>query len=195
MCAVCIEWQKFGKQLRISIVVRAYASNKPWLIGFLMDIFWAILMLRALSLAPELKYNTTNLFICSFSYEVQLIISTWNPNNLDAMGLLASNKGKPMEAIVEQKTNMHSTVPTSIDLRDIHDKSGRCSADSSLNTPFTWEPCVSFSLSDISEFGKIGVKGKGKAPRAALKGVVGLMYCSIMEHVGAAFSTKNKGNL
>ncbi|GKF15536.1 hypothetical protein Tco_0056998, partial [Tanacetum coccineum] len=46
----------------------------------------------------------------------------WNPNNLDAMGLLASNKGKPMEAIVEQKTNMHSTVPTSIDLRDIHDK-------------------------------------------------------------------------
>ncbi|GJX66461.1 hypothetical protein Tco_0300804 [Tanacetum coccineum] len=28
-----------------------------------------------------------------FSYEVQLIISMWNPNNLDAMGLLASNKG------------------------------------------------------------------------------------------------------
>lgn len=33
-------------------VVQAYASNKPWLIGFLMDIFGAILMLRALSLAP-----------------------------------------------------------------------------------------------------------------------------------------------
>ncbi|KAL8226796.1 hypothetical protein R6Q57_016628 [Mikania cordata] len=33
-------------------VVRAYASNKPWLIGFLMDIFGALLMLRALSLAP-----------------------------------------------------------------------------------------------------------------------------------------------
>ncbi|KAL4592581.1 hypothetical protein LXL04_005581 [Taraxacum kok-saghyz] len=33
-------------------VVRAYASNKPWLIGFMMDIFGALLMLRALSLAP-----------------------------------------------------------------------------------------------------------------------------------------------
>ncbi|GKE48933.1 hypothetical protein Tco_1480191, partial [Tanacetum coccineum] len=116
-------------------VVRAYASNKPWLIGFLMDIFWAILMLRALSLAPyakNLEPENQSIFyqyisdmlvrMLDFSYEVQLIISTWNPNNLDAMGLLASNKGKPMEAIVEQKTNMHSTVPTSIDLRDIHDK-------------------------------------------------------------------------
>ncbi|GKE49763.1 hypothetical protein Tco_1481021, partial [Tanacetum coccineum] len=43
-------------------------------------------------------------------------------SNLDAMGHLASNKGKPMEAIVEQKTNMQSTVLTSIDLRDIQDK-------------------------------------------------------------------------
>ncbi|KAD4384873.1 hypothetical protein E3N88_25041 [Mikania micrantha] len=34
------------------MVLRAYASNKPWLIGFLMDIFGALLMLRALSLAP-----------------------------------------------------------------------------------------------------------------------------------------------
>ncbi|XP_054799044.1 probable magnesium transporter NIPA9 isoform X1 [Prosopis cineraria] len=33
-------------------VIRAYASNKTWVIGFLMDIFGAILMLRALSLAP-----------------------------------------------------------------------------------------------------------------------------------------------
>ncbi|KAL8216529.1 hypothetical protein R6Q57_023366 [Mikania cordata] len=33
-------------------VLRSYASNKPWLIGFLMDIFGALLMLRALSLAP-----------------------------------------------------------------------------------------------------------------------------------------------
>ncbi|KAM1234518.1 hypothetical protein ACFX2J_004085 [Malus domestica] len=30
----------------------AYALNKAWLIGFLMDIFGALLMLRALSLAP-----------------------------------------------------------------------------------------------------------------------------------------------
>ncbi|KAL4583605.1 hypothetical protein LXL04_008183 [Taraxacum kok-saghyz] len=37
---------------RESDVVRAYASNKPWLIGFLMDYFGALLMLRALSLAP-----------------------------------------------------------------------------------------------------------------------------------------------
>lgn len=33
-------------------VIRAYALNKTWLIGFLMDIFGALLMLRALSLAP-----------------------------------------------------------------------------------------------------------------------------------------------
>ncbi|KAK2986151.1 hypothetical protein RJ640_019557 [Escallonia rubra] len=34
------------------LVIRAYAFNKPWVIGFLMDIFGALLMLRALSLAP-----------------------------------------------------------------------------------------------------------------------------------------------
>ncbi|XP_042031623.1 probable magnesium transporter NIPA9 isoform X1 [Salvia splendens] len=33
-------------------VIRAYASNSPWIIGFLMDIFGAILMLLALSQAP-----------------------------------------------------------------------------------------------------------------------------------------------
>lgn len=33
-------------------VIRAYAFNKAWLIGFLMDIFGAMLMLRALSQAP-----------------------------------------------------------------------------------------------------------------------------------------------
>lgn len=33
-------------------VIRAYALNKTWSIGFLMDIFGALLMLRALSLAP-----------------------------------------------------------------------------------------------------------------------------------------------
>ncbi|XP_028807050.1 probable magnesium transporter NIPA9 isoform X1 [Neltuma alba] len=33
-------------------VIRAYASNKTWVIGFLMDIFGALLMLKALSLAP-----------------------------------------------------------------------------------------------------------------------------------------------
>ncbi|XP_033137886.1 probable magnesium transporter NIPA9 isoform X1 [Brassica rapa] len=33
-------------------VIRAYAVNKPWALGFIMDIFGALLMLRALSLAP-----------------------------------------------------------------------------------------------------------------------------------------------
>ncbi|KAH9653287.1 putative magnesium transporter NIPA9 [Citrus sinensis] len=33
-------------------VIRAYAVNKAWVIGFLMDIFGALLMLRALSQAP-----------------------------------------------------------------------------------------------------------------------------------------------
>ncbi|KAJ0090208.1 hypothetical protein Patl1_13857 [Pistacia atlantica] len=34
-------------------VIRAYAVNKAWVIGFLMDIFGAMLMLRALSQAPD----------------------------------------------------------------------------------------------------------------------------------------------
>ncbi|KAL0888080.1 hypothetical protein Bca101_012063 [Brassica carinata] len=38
---------------RYTQVIRAYAVNKPWALGFLMDIFGALLMLRALSLAPE----------------------------------------------------------------------------------------------------------------------------------------------
>ncbi|KAF9662375.1 hypothetical protein SADUNF_Sadunf18G0046700 [Salix dunnii] len=33
-------------------VMRAYAANKAWIIGFLMDICGALLMLRALSQAP-----------------------------------------------------------------------------------------------------------------------------------------------
>lgn len=33
-------------------VIRAYAFNKAWITGFMMDIFGAMLMLRALSLAP-----------------------------------------------------------------------------------------------------------------------------------------------
>lgn len=33
-------------------VIRAYASNTAWIIGFLMDIFGAVLMLLALSQAP-----------------------------------------------------------------------------------------------------------------------------------------------
>ncbi|KAI4337154.1 hypothetical protein L6164_015602 [Bauhinia variegata] len=33
-------------------IIRAYALNKAWLIGFLMDIFGALLMLKALSEAP-----------------------------------------------------------------------------------------------------------------------------------------------
>lgn len=33
-------------------MIRAYAFNKAWVIGFLMDISGAMLMLRALSLAP-----------------------------------------------------------------------------------------------------------------------------------------------
>nr|XP_016434601.1 PREDICTED: probable magnesium transporter NIPA9 isoform X2 [Nicotiana tabacum] len=33
-------------------VIKAYAFNKAWIIGLLMDLFGAVLMLRALSLAP-----------------------------------------------------------------------------------------------------------------------------------------------
>uniref|UniRef100_A0A6N2L1H5 Probable magnesium transporter n=1 Tax=Salix viminalis TaxID=40686 RepID=A0A6N2L1H5_SALVM len=42
-----------GHVLRLVLkVIRAYAANKAWIIGFLMDICGALLMLRALSLAP-----------------------------------------------------------------------------------------------------------------------------------------------
>lgn len=33
-------------------VIRAYAFNKAWIVGFLMDMVGALLMLKALSLAP-----------------------------------------------------------------------------------------------------------------------------------------------
>ena len=36
--------------------MRAYAANKAWIIGFLMDICGALLMLRALSLAPVSEF-------------------------------------------------------------------------------------------------------------------------------------------
>ncbi|KAF6157222.1 hypothetical protein GIB67_041683 [Kingdonia uniflora] len=41
-----------GCSLALTKVLRAYAFNKAWIVGFLMDIFGALLMLRALSLAP-----------------------------------------------------------------------------------------------------------------------------------------------
>lgn len=46
-------------------MIRAYALNKAWLIGFLMDIFGALLMLRALSLAPVSVSAPSS--ICLFS--------------------------------------------------------------------------------------------------------------------------------
>ncbi|RZB58179.1 putative magnesium transporter NIPA9 isoform C [Glycine soja] len=36
----------------VYLVIRSYALNKTWVVGFLIDIFGALLMLRALSLAP-----------------------------------------------------------------------------------------------------------------------------------------------
>ena len=44
-------------------VIRAYALNKTWVIGFLMDIFGALLMLRALSLAPVSALNLIALIV------------------------------------------------------------------------------------------------------------------------------------
>lgn len=37
-------------------MIRAYAVNKAWVIGFLMDISGAMLMLRALSQAPVSEF-------------------------------------------------------------------------------------------------------------------------------------------
>ncbi|MQM02182.1 hypothetical protein Taro_034941 [Colocasia esculenta] len=39
-------------------VIRAYVSNRLWIIGFLMDIFGALLMLKALSEAPVRSFST-----------------------------------------------------------------------------------------------------------------------------------------
>jgi len=39
-----------------SQVIRAYAANKAWIIGFLIDICGALLMLRALSQAPVSEF-------------------------------------------------------------------------------------------------------------------------------------------
>ncbi|WVY91099.1 hypothetical protein V8G54_036613 [Vigna mungo] len=43
---------KFHFFVCFKLVIRSYASNRTWVIGFLVDIFGALLMLRALSLAP-----------------------------------------------------------------------------------------------------------------------------------------------
>lgn len=40
-------------------VIKAYASNSSWIIGFLMDIFGAVLMLLALSQAPVSSMKLT----------------------------------------------------------------------------------------------------------------------------------------
>jgi len=44
-------------------VIRSYASNRTWVIGFLVDIFGALLMLRALSLAPVSPISHANVMI------------------------------------------------------------------------------------------------------------------------------------
>lgn len=44
-------------------VIRAYAVNKAWVIGFLMDIFGALLMLRALSQAPVSLLASTYIIV------------------------------------------------------------------------------------------------------------------------------------
>jgi len=49
MCAWSDAWLLIPLCLQ---VIRSYASNRTWVIGFLVDIFGALLMLRALSLAP-----------------------------------------------------------------------------------------------------------------------------------------------
>ncbi|KAL3633059.1 hypothetical protein CASFOL_026043 [Castilleja foliolosa] len=47
-----------GKVLqKKGFVIRAYASNRAWIIGILMDIFGAILMLLALSHAPKTEIS------------------------------------------------------------------------------------------------------------------------------------------
>lgn len=46
-------------------VIKAYAFNKAWIFGLLMDLFGAVLMLRALSLAPVSAFPASFL-LCMF---------------------------------------------------------------------------------------------------------------------------------
>lgn len=43
-------------------MIRAYAFNKTWIVGFLMDIIGAVLMLKALSQAPVSELEESNHF-------------------------------------------------------------------------------------------------------------------------------------
>uniref|UniRef100_A0A803N1Y4 Probable magnesium transporter n=1 Tax=Chenopodium quinoa TaxID=63459 RepID=A0A803N1Y4_CHEQI len=55
-------------------VIRTYAFNRAWISGFLMDIGGALLMLRALSLAPQKQHYTA----CS-SYLFDFLVSVIQP--------------------------------------------------------------------------------------------------------------------
>lgn len=56
-------------------MIRAYAFNKAWIVGFLMDIVGALLMLRALSQAPvSLVCIKLALYFLLFHFELELLI-------------------------------------------------------------------------------------------------------------------------
>lgn len=44
-------------------MIRAYAFNKTWIVGFLMDIIGALLMLKALSQAPVSELVASDIVI------------------------------------------------------------------------------------------------------------------------------------
>ncbi|KAK1312259.1 hypothetical protein QJS10_CPA07g00989 [Acorus calamus] len=74
-------------------VIKAYASNKAWFFGFLMDIFGALLMLRALSQAPVSVIQPVSgcglAILCVFShYYLKEVM-----NALDWVGIVLAGIG------------------------------------------------------------------------------------------------------
>lgn len=62
-------------------MIRAYAFNKAWIVGFLMDIVGALLMLRALSQAPvSLVSIKLALYLLLFHFELEHLIISFIPH-------------------------------------------------------------------------------------------------------------------
>ncbi|KAK9131238.1 hypothetical protein Sjap_011725 [Stephania japonica] len=77
----------------IGKVIRAYAFNKAWIAGFLMDIFGALLMLRALSLAPVSIIQPISgcglAILCVFSHFYLMEVM----NGIDWFGIILAGTG------------------------------------------------------------------------------------------------------
>ncbi|KAK1286444.1 hypothetical protein QJS10_CPB20g00457 [Acorus calamus] len=107
-------------------VIKAYASNKAWFFGFLMDILGALLMLRALSQAPVSVIQPVSgcglAILCVFShYYLKEVM-----NALDWVGIVLAGIGtigNPLpDPFAQQALFMSSrfSIPAPPSLLDLH---------------------------------------------------------------------------